>query len=581
MVRLLVTLILLCVANLLIAQSIDLTLGARHNFNFINGNADYEIASLDDQNRPVISSFSKHTMQRNSEIEYGVRFNTKNNWFFDIQYSNNALAISLDGNTSYPDSVMHSMARNDFDNLYANMGGGSSYQDFESQYYDRVFQQTVANNSHQLNYYEQIKTNNLYFGFGYKFHPHKPVRFYAKTGITIKEVMPKFSYQYLYQSFSEIDNLVPFYNNIPGIARFIGFGNMGFGVDLFRVQLGMNFEFNLTRIEEGSEIDKLDNSGNVVQYYDFTRRLYDNWLRIGFQLNYDLVSIEKLNFNNAKQLKELDHVVTREYERPERKVIIGARLSQSLRYISSRPAQDSVKFVLDRAFDRIENDTIYERRSYQDMVFNSIKRIEASPEIGAYMQLNLHKFMYTETSLSYQFIRTDIGTNETYVEEYEEGQTNKFENAKKTLGAFRYSVDALKLKQILKFRIINHDFARLFGNIGLGIEAWGIRDFETLVAGVNSLDVHNAFYNTYYTNKDMELLAYRKNDAGNYEQFDLQELAWTNQTGYAATIVLGAEIELDRVKFGANYERSLAKIDPITTDRFYNFNLSMAYNLVR
>lgn len=566
-----------------VGQSVDLTIGARHNFNLINGNSDYQIAIPDQDQWPLLSSFNDYQMERNTELEFGLRFNLKNNWFFETGYSNSRLIINLAGTSNYSDSILTGLADNSFNDLYANMGGGYTYQEFYDLYYQRVYDQTRTDWATDLAYTEELKTHNIYFGAGYRFLQNKPIRPYVKGGITIKKKYDRFSYQYLEQNNAWVTNKIVFYNNIPSIWDFITFGNIGFGVDMYRLQAGVNLEFNLGAIERAIPVEELDTTGNIVTYYDFSKRLYNNWVRVGFQVSYDLVSADVTSRVNRKALENIDHITTGKYERKERKFVLGAKLAQPMINSMSRTF-DSVLVYQDYIYDVVEFDTIYQRGAYQDLLFNRVKRVELSPEITAFAQFKVVDWLFLETGLAYQFGKVDIGTEEWNVPEYDLNDPGlAFNNVIQDLGAFRFSYDAVKLKQLFKFRVLNHDLVRILPFVGAGVETWTPREFDNSTPGVNSLEIHQDFYNHYFLGEPNETLQAGYLDLySNHEDpnIDLTQTAWGG-TKVIGTIILGSELELDRIKFGVNYEFTPGLIDKLMLSHYQSLTLSMAYNFMR
>ncbi len=353
------------------AQSLDLIVGARYNINQLNGNYQYSIVVPDVDGWPLRSNYTKFSMEPSQEAQIGLRFNFKNSLYLEANYSNNVTRINLEDQSNYSDSMLNALAYAEVYDTWFNSSQNLGWESYYDEYFDvakaeqREFWRT------DYTYTEEIKNHNSSLLLGYKFLQNRPVRPFLELGVTWMYQYRQYLYQFINQSSEFVPNNLLYYEQSPRVWYNLWFGTIGAGLQVHRLKAGVRLRTSLVELEQPVDIP---DPGNY-------NPLYNAWNQYGFYLHYDLFSADIVKAENKKKLKELEHVVAGEYERKEKKFVLGVRLNYPITSNIDRQAYRADSITVDNIVERqkLDFDTVITSESYYDMRLDRIRRVQQSP----------------------------------------------------------------------------------------------------------------------------------------------------------------------------------------------------------
>jgi hypothetical protein len=437
---------------------------------------------------------NKFSLEDNFEIPLFFRYQFKNRFFIELQYSTAAHELNIEGNTNFT----HLRYQSDFgtyDQFVTQIESQGLPSPTQEEYNDYL-----AGYKHlgigDISMTERFWLTTVSGNFGMKLFPHKSIRPFFSSGFSWKYKRKKQLYRNLNFTHGEVRDYKKVAQGIDTYNDNSFTLNFALGLEFYR--------FRFSVFSQGNIISKSLKDGvqnEVVTKLNLTRQTHESHVVFGFNLSstlfskylgkdvhYDELSDETIAISNIRKKKQ--------------NWSIGARLNYRM-YTDLTGFYDGDSSAL----NVVQRDTAYianagilvESERIQAVTFGKIKRIDWLPPIEIFGEYHFSKRLFLTGSIGFSSLSFDVETDQFHGVIVRDSANVPsfmvFEDTPSLRPAvYRKSLGILTLTHVLNYNLIdNASFAlRIFGGMGAAAMITGPLQRVT-PPGVNDLSIYDDF----------------------------------------------------------------------------------------
>lgn len=597
------SLILVCLALGVKAQSLDFGVEVTSNFNsvekfdfgedqFDSSNLSLSIVDLAGNTSNIY--FHKFTMDNHFEIPIYFRYNFRKRWFMDFKTSISTNRLQMWGTADYDDQYYQDTYGTYDEFIVAANNDGFTNAD-SSDY------ESYMSNAHKLNESsvrttEEFKLLTFTVNGGIRLFPHKSVKMFVAGGFTYKAKYDKHVYNHVSFGRDYIENVSSVEKAIDRYAEHSTYFNTQLGFEFYRFrmsaffQTGLSFTFN----------DR--NPGPEVTYTALATP-FDVIRTYGFSLSANLFSMDLGKGVKKDEVSEDDMIISN-IESKKDKWDLGIRYDRRgyndlTTYYGAPESQLS---VLKKDSILYNNwGTFVEGQQIELITLGEIKRVKWGGRLSGFMNFYLTKRLGLRASLGASRMEFDVETRElnaTVIGNDSTGYSYLVAPGTPRLksAVYRKIVDVIDLSIGATYKVIDRDLFSLGVNLGLGVSgmAYVPADRKGTPEGVNELSVYSDL-DDFYSGQPGTGLQFHQGELNVDLNGDPKEVLDQFEEGVVGldesqgaslrllypTLNFGVEANIERYTIGIGFDFSLAYMDEFLLDRSKSGYMSIAYKLFK
>lgn len=419
--------ITLLISSLGYGQSLELGIGAQGNLNWLKGNESFTTLTLDKAPYfdTVYFRFDDTKMDVSFSIPLFLRFRTKFGLWLDLNYSTEKLTTRVSGTSNYSENYLNDYTYYSMYNAWQTDGSNLTEQEFYDTYYDIFYQNEKDEWEEDVSYLEITKYNNFEFNVGYTFLRTKKIRPFISLGLNWYNRVWINHYQELHYNTEWVNEYSTIYKTIPRMNSNIFLLNLGVGVELFNMQLGLKARQSVGYIQEYEFYDQLKNEAGF-----FTSDLYEHITSFSFYMKYNLFNFNLRSKEDRKKLKDDELKVLGDFKEKNKIIKLGIGIdlpiytninSHTDKYGWGRDSifisdYDSNMFFIEKLFLYNDKNEVQVNQGTGLLDTNNvltivglgrIKRIHQLPRVSFKMEVEPIKYFSYETNINYQYAEFD------------------------------------------------------------------------------------------------------------------------------------------------------------------------------
>lgn len=531
MVKRILIITILCSTSLF-AQRIELGIGGKGNFNWVQGNEDFYTSVIDTNNDTILMNFDQSKVKFSYSIPIFARFRTKFGFWGELAFTTEKLHAHVLGNANYSNHKLNGWAIDRMLNDFPS--SGLTYNEFYDIYYNQYFNSEKETWNKQIAYEEIAQFNNVSLNFGYTFLRTKKFRPFGMLGFEWNSRTNKNHYQSLDYSTSTVEDYSKIYERMPRFNSHLFFINIGGGIELHNLQLGANIRQGVGAIQEYEFDENQPNNTDA--------KLYKNITSISLFLKYSLFNFNIRNSNDRKKLKKEDFKVLGDFKEKSKliKLTLGAYVpvftnvnsyydhseTTKTHTISSDANLNSVDIAgnvwikHDRIESGVDQNGQFTTVNPRTIIgLGRMKRISIFPKIGFGIEIAPVKYFAYETSINYQFTEFDTEAS-LYKLEYDwQNNVTPYQSLRTTVLRQTLHQFAIGQKINLKYDVTPDLFLGISGGVYFNFMAPGRYRFED--PGYNSDPLFESFDHYFFRGDNSKSFNEGNgNESYTYEYFD-------------------------------------------------------------
>ncbi|MCB0477267.1 MAG: hypothetical protein KDC84_03835 [Crocinitomicaceae bacterium] len=537
-------------------QRFELGIGAKGNFNWMKSNDDFTSGIVDVYDDTLFMKFDQVKMNMSYSIPVFVRFRTNFGFWTELSFSTEKLTTKGYGTANYSDYTLNGWVMYNLTQDYPNSGYNDPNQ-FRLDYYDQYFNREKEYWEEQVAYEEVTQYNNVALNFGYTFLRTKKFRPFALLGVEWNSRTNKNHYQSLIYSSYWIEDYSPLYRKLPRLNSHLFFINIGAGIELYNMQLGLNLRQSVGYTQEYEFKDEVDKTSNPYS------ELYKNITGISFFLKYSLFNFNIRNADDRKKLKEEELKVLGDFKEKSKiiKLSVGAHVPIYTNVNSlydKRYPKDTV-LIMENGAAFTENVYLYNQRvesgvgptggfvtdtAYTLVGLGRIKRISIFPKLSFGVEVEPVKYFSYEASLNYQFSEYDT---EAKVLKYDINWVNNTSSYLQRTTVMRQTLHTISIGQKLnvKYDVTPELFIGVNGGVNLNFIAPGKHKSD--YPGYNADPIFEEFDNFIFRGDSTRNWNF---DYGGGDPNNIYQYVYLNeQTGYFEGVPTDEVMTIDKGRF--------------------------------
>ena len=416
------------------SQKFELGVGVAYEYSNIKLNELFYHNHFDVFNDTLQTTFDQVRMNNSIAIPVFFRYRFKKGFFAELSIETKNMQIDLEGSSTYSDGTLHEFTKNQLVDAFNNYTGTMDFQSFYDFYYNSFFLNEKEFWRQELSLTQVFSMHFIQLNGGYTFLQTNKFKPYLTFGIGLLQENHKTSYKKLNYENYWSDNDYLLYRKMPEFTNSTLTGNIGFGVDLYKMRLFGSFHFT----GQASFLSKAPNSRNdpVNDNRVFASKYpYQSMSQFRLGATVNLLDNERKDKILKEKLKKVELINLGEYQENIRKfnLILGVNVPKYTQ-LYSHFDNNALKIsffseLMPFGYDVIENDTVMRAHNFLDfyeykdtinqngeedvlitMESNSlegISRIYKTPDFYVGGIYNLNKNFYLESSLRYYYMEID------------------------------------------------------------------------------------------------------------------------------------------------------------------------------
>jgi hypothetical protein len=420
-------LITLLFSSFSFSQTFELGFGAKGNFNWLKGNEEFLTGTFDSYGDTVYFNFNRTKMDFSYSIPIFLRFRTNFGFWTELSFATETMRATISGTSNYSQNYLQFYTEQEMIDDYNNQSNNlqtiyPTYNDFYNNEFGSYYNRESDYWEEKVSYREITQYNNVTVNFGYTFLRTKKIRPFALLGFEWNSRANKNHYQELNYKTFWVTDYSTIYRKLPRLNSHLFFLNIGAGIEMHNLQLGMHLKQSLGYAQEYEFKDEIDEEANP--YSD----LYKNITSFSFYLKYSLFNFNVRSSADRKKLKDDELKVLGDFK--EKSKICRISLGVSV------PFYTNINSFYDQTYNP---DTIYQSANNPNMVMDEnvvisnfreesgivsggnfetrntathiglgrIKRINQFPKLDFVLEIEPVKYFSYEASIGYQYAEYD------------------------------------------------------------------------------------------------------------------------------------------------------------------------------
>lgn len=581
------------------SQSVDFGIEVQQNYNSVEKiealdkyHPDNLALSVTDLNNDTTNIyFSKFNMENNIEIPLYLRFNWRKRWFVDAKVSHSAYRLSMEGVANYNDQYYYDNYGT-YDDFIVD-ANASGFMDADTADYNSYLNAAKELNESEIRTIEDFRLLALTANVGFRFMPHKSIKFYIASGFTVKQKFRKHLYNHIDFSNPFIHDMRTINSGLDWYAERSTYFNFSAGIEFYRFRatayVQTMFAYTFPTVQPAQEV-----------VYKSESTAFDVSSSYGFSLSANLFSLDvgkRVHKNDVSS----DEVIISNIKKEKDKFDIGARYDHRMfndmsTYYDLPENRLTILDVDTVLFN--DQGTFHEALDMEMIQLGDIKRIDWKGRISGFIDIYFTKRLGARASLGGSQLIYDIEATQlkaTAIDRDTLGLQYFFGNNTPQLSyaVYRKKVNVIDLNADVTYKVINKDLFSVTLWAGLGITGLAYSELNKRgkPKGVNELDVYTTFDDWYssFDTLDMDIhqgdFNMNLNDSPEELMNKLEqtssdiELNPKSKRLIFPSFRIGVDANIERFIVGFGFDTSLGGMDQFLLRNYSTIYMSIGYKL--